>query len=656
MEDKNGNDNDYFQQFINYYISNQEMIKIFNGENEEESKKDWSEKLFHLISRDWIKEWKSFIGFDNIVKELKSKNKKEIQDKDKIWISTLIEKNINGKPELKKLDNQSIYNIYDSLDYSSNPLVDPNVEMSFQPKSSKIILIDSYFELISEKAWELFDKEKNKYDGKIQIKIGKKKIIIKFNEETFMIQYPKKNIIYDLEKDIIKLKVILKRGNQNDFIDKIINQIPPLNNYNGNDRNYHDNNFDLEILNKEEPFNSGQSSIKKFDNETVNINDIRSIKEMISDNINIDNINYINKTIVRKIKNTSYIIASMYSLSQIKEFVKYFLNEEKQIKFSELLIYFKEFLNKLWRKSEEEPFEPMKFMRRLNEYNKEIFDFKKEKEPIIYLKKIFYYINKELNNKDDEIKKNIEKSFEEYQNDKNFSSFLKDFQINNNSIVSDIFYGIFLNKYICDSCGEIGQNYEKFENIELDYKKLFNYKNKLNDSNSMINSSSNSNTLNESMVYIDLYDFIEFYFEQKETKISKICEKCNKNKIKNIKTIFKFPKNLVININWGQFNIDDGFEQDENKLDFKEEIDLVKYASNPNKENAVKYEVRSVIYYPVINANNANDNQMKRFVTISRHIIDNKLYFYQPGGKVLDEINKFCRRNKIPSIIFYQKK
>ena len=103
MEDKNGNDNDYFQQFINYYISNQEMIKIFNGENEEESKKDWSEKLFHLISRDWIKEWKSFIGFDNIVKELKSKNKKEIQDKDKIWISTFNRKKHKWKTRIKKI-------------------------------------------------------------------------------------------------------------------------------------------------------------------------------------------------------------------------------------------------------------------------------------------------------------------------------------------------------------------------------------------------------------------------------------------------------------------------------------------------------------------------------------------------------------------------
>ena len=133
----------------------------------------------------------------------------------------------------------------------------------------------------------------------------------------------------------------------------------------------------------------------------------------------------------------------MYSLSQVKEFVKYFLASDEKNKnniiSSELLKYFKDFLNRLWIKNDQH-FNPMKFMTKLNEYNNLIFDFKNEKEPIIYLKEIFNYINKELNNKDEDIKKIIAKSFEEYQNDKNFLSFSKMFQINNNSIVSDIFY------------------------------------------------------------------------------------------------------------------------------------------------------------------------------------------------------------------------
>ena len=661
MEDKEDKIiNEYFYQFQNYYISNQEMIKIFNEENKEESKKDWSEKLFHLIDRDWIKKWKSFIGFDNIIMELKNKNKEDILDNDKSWITLLIEKNIKDKPELKKLNNKSIYNIYNSVDTSFVPLDGQNIdEISFQ-NGSKIILMDNNFDLISEKAWNFFDKEKTEFDGKIQIKIGKKKIIIKFNEERYMIQYPKNNKINDLEKDLIKLKIVLKKGNPNNFINKIINRYPPLNNYNGIDKEYYEKDFDLEISQNEEPFNSGQSSIQKLVNETVNINEIRKdvgiLKEMLPENnIDIDNVDYINKIIIKKVRNSSYIIASMYSLSQIKEFVKYFLesdkNNKKNIISSELLKYFKDFLNRLWIKNDQH-FNPMKFMTKLNEYNNVIFDFKNEKEPIIYLKEIFNYINEELNNKDEDIKKIIAKSFEEYQNDKNFLSFSKMFQINNNSIVSDIFYGIFLNKYICDSCGEISQNYEKFENIELNYNKFFNYKNKLNNSNNM-NSSSISNTLNESMVYFTLDEFIEYYFQQKEEKI---CRKCIKNKIKNIKTIFKFPKILVININWGHFNIEEGFGQDDNKLEFKEEINLVNYASTRNNENSLLYEFKSVICYPAIDEKNSNKKEFKRFVTISRHIIDNNLYFYQPGGKVEEDIRHFCRRDKIPSVIFFQKK
>ena len=90
---ENENINKFFYQIKQYYKSNFNLLKYLNGENKEEIKKDWSEDLFRAISRNWIKEWKLYIGYDNIYQELKNKNVNEIKDDDKDWITSLIKKN-----------------------------------------------------------------------------------------------------------------------------------------------------------------------------------------------------------------------------------------------------------------------------------------------------------------------------------------------------------------------------------------------------------------------------------------------------------------------------------------------------------------------------------------------------------------------------------
>ena len=84
----------YYFQLKSYFISKLKLLKYFKNDNELEAKNDWSEDLFRAINRNWIKQWKSYIGFDSICQELKNKNINEIKDDCKDWITSLIEDNI----------------------------------------------------------------------------------------------------------------------------------------------------------------------------------------------------------------------------------------------------------------------------------------------------------------------------------------------------------------------------------------------------------------------------------------------------------------------------------------------------------------------------------------------------------------------------------
>ena len=682
MENENKNLLKYYHQFKSYFISNLKLLDIFKNSKEKESKCDWSEVLFRAINRYWLKEWKEFIGYDDICQELKKKNINIIKDDCKKVIISLIKENTKDKKKFEKLNNSLIY---ESLLSSTNQSLNNSNNINTSSPSKEVtdsknifsdnVIPETNFDLVSKEAWDLFDEnknnEKNNRDGKIPIKIGKNKIIIKFKEDLYIIQYPNPKIkeITDLENDLIQLKVKVYKGNPEEFVKVIFNKFPPIKDFNEVNKYYGiDDNIILHITKKEiEKYKgffkvSNICSIKSEGNESTNkemkkFPDI-SHKSLDKENLNINlqDVHYINKIMVRKLNNTTYVIASMYSLSQIKEFAEYFFINEKNNKkdknYSKILCNFRDYINQLWiDQNKNYLFEPKAFMKSLNEYDKNIFDFKDEKEPIIFLKEIFNYINKELNNKDKDLQLEIQKSFNEIPNVFNFSNFMKVFIKNFNSIISKVFYGVILQQYICESCNKKNQIFEKLDILELNYNNYYNYKNELNNSN--IKNSGNSESINDSFVNIYLDDFINYYFEQQRLGNINICN-CDKSKIKIERKIYKFPETLIIYINWGKFSKDEGFGFDSNKLIFGEEIDLTKYNFNNNNINNIKYKIRSVIYYPVININNKNDRKLKKFITSCRHLVDQNIYFYYPSGEVILK-NRVDRVDLIPSILFFEK-
>ena len=154
--------------------------------------------------------------------------------------------------------------------------------------------------------------------------------------------------------------------------------------------------------------------------------------------------------------------------------------------------------------------------------------------------------------------------------------------------------------------------------------------------------------LDNSLTFFYLDDLIDFYFANQNN--FSFCENCKENKeFKICKEIYKFPDILIININWGNFNVEEGFGLEENQLIFNKIIDLTKYAYI--KKNEIKYEIRSIINYP------AHKNRSRKFITFNKHLVDNQFYLYQPGAHpCIMELEQINTKSFIPSVLFYEKK
>ena len=645
--------NKIFIQLKNYIESNYKILKILKGDNVQ---KEWKEDLLYAISRGEIEQWQKEIGFKEISEELNKRGKIIITDKDKDWIKSLIQEKINKDIKINNINNlNNYYNLRKSMNNSS---IYTSIYSSLRTIAKEKIYISSYcyFYLISKEAWESFDiNEKEIYNGKILIKIGKNKIIIKSENNKIIIlclEEKNLNIInpYNLEKYLNEFIIVFESNKDfepNEIIEEInkmdIQEFKKHIKDNGERCKFNYGKYNLNIIKKDKisSLNLNINEIPENNTELINEDKENEILKLFeSESRSIKDVNYINKILIKKIKNSSYIIAGMYSLSQIPEFTEYFFcNKHNSFFKSELLYSFKEYIDILWKENiNREIFEPKYFMRNLRNKDKITFDFKKEKEPIIFLEKIFDYINEELNDKDKEIEKEIKDS--KYE-------FIPKY----NSIVAKIFYGIFNNEYLCSLCGEKKNLSEKdiFKFIEININQYSNYQSKLDNS----------------LTFFYLDDLIDFFFYnqdnleeyQEKNEMNKnnssYCNRCQKHSNNKLeKRIYKYPEILIIWINWGKFTVDEGFNDlDSNKLIFNKILDLSKFSSINNSDEII-YKVRSIINYPIMKEKIERD--WKKFITFSRHLVDNKFYSYQPSGNVI-QINNINRLRFVPSVLFYEK-
>ena len=155
-----------------------------------------------------------------------------------------------------------------------------------------------------------------------------------------------------------------------------------------------------------------------------------------------NNSNSFQNRIIKKDDNSSYIITTIQSLSQIFEFSTYFSKTKISKEKNTIVGDFKEYLENL-RKYNNEIFTPKDFMSKLKIINKD-FTLKEELEPYKFYDFILKQLNDELNGLDPAINKyftNFNKKYNKFE-DLKLKEFLEDFIKNNNSIISKIFYGI----------------------------------------------------------------------------------------------------------------------------------------------------------------------------------------------------------------------
>ena len=212
----------------------------------------------------------------------------------------------------------------------------------------------SKFNLITKNAWDSFvNDQRHENDSRILIKKGNKKIIIKLEDNCFIILYLNNKDISPIKIDdyLNEIEIKIKNKNVESSIlikeiikDDIYNWLKKIN-YQQNKVQYNYNNFDLDIIpknRKEIYFNDNLSAIKKDRKKEAKI--IKAKEKKF-----IKNLNSINKIMVVKFTNTSYIIASMFSLSQIPEFSDYFYADNNNFEyFSRILFLLKEYLKNLW--------------------------------------------------------------------------------------------------------------------------------------------------------------------------------------------------------------------------------------------------------------------------------------------------------------------
>ena len=352
---------------------------------------------------------------------------------------------------------------------------------------------------------------------------------------------------------------------------------------------------------------------------------------------------------------TCFINSTLQCLSQTKALANYFLNinNKEAIKNNNIALknkndyqlspVFLDLIQKLWEKNVHNSFSPDAFMNTINNMNPK---FKTEQGGDA--KDFIIFILEQLH---EELKKSIQSNsnsilkLNQYDKNNAFIYFFNEFK-KENSIISDIFFGINETTNECLNCKKINNskgyndpicyNYGIFNCLIFPLEEVKNMKNKdIQKNNILINNNR-----------ISLYDC--FYYNQKSeyfTGVNKIyCNAC-KEICDSISTskIFASPTVLVIILDRGRGNIYDV------KLDFNETIDITQFVQQKDSPQLI-YNLYGTITHIGQSGPNAH------FVASCKSPIDNQWYRYNDAFVTpITNLQKEVIEFGTPYILFYQK-
>ena len=326
---------------------------------------------------------------------------------------------------------------------------------------------------------------------------------------------------------------------------------------------------------------------------------------------------------LQNIDANGYMNAIIQCLAHAKNLTTILLNNRKEIKRDKykkkLTNSFVELLENLWKK-DLDYYIPYNFKELIYNMNPLLAEIRANDSKYLIsflLEKMHNELNKAKNvsHFDDII----------YRSDfiESFQSFKKYYENNFQSIISDIFYGIYDSKMKCLNCNIITHNFQTYDFLIFTLEAVYKYKNRMQ----------KYVTIRECFEY---FQKLELMIEQKQI----YCNNCKHmaNCINNISLLIA-PKILIINV-----KREKGIKFDI-KLDFTEYLNIYDFLFF--KDNPFKYKLIGVVSY--FNTSKGNEH----FIAFCRSLVNDQWYRYDDAivssSSFLD-----ARDTGVPYLLFYQ--
>ena len=339
------------------------------------------------------------------------------------------------------------------------------------------------------------------------------------------------------------------------------------------------------------------------------------------------------------IANTCYMNSTIQCFAHIKELFNYFQKPKMTQLMSapgskeKLYTVFGELIICLWNPYDSSPLYPYIFKENLGKMNS-LFQGPIPNDAKDLLTFILMQLHDELNHSN-----NINNNFNQMnipnanmQKDQRamFNLFIKDFQNNNRSIISDLFFGLNYNRTECLFCRTALYNYQTFNFLIFPLAEVLNYKNKFTNN---MNYYGNTVTLDECFQYNQSYSPLNEYY----------CNICNRNSQGQYATFLSvLPNIIIIILNRGvglQYNV---------KIDFEENLNLQNYVEYFREDSF--YELIGLV--PHYGESGASGH----FIARCKSPIDGFWYLYNDA--IIQKIGYFTKEEfhqGNPYILFYKK-
>lgn len=495
-------------------------FKFKNSKNNNFSK----DNKFYAINKSWLEDWKKIVDYNSNEYTLLNCANGSTNVRNKIKICKRYH-------NLNEINNKDI-------------IIDINSFLNDGQEKNKenIILKDDSYEIINEEVWNSF--KKYKYDIEINSDI------INNTEEYFLV-----NLLFKNQEMLeIETCIYVKNKSMPDLIKKIINCLNLNNNFISkkinsfyNTKKYYKESFYYSELNENERGEYELSLCKKNLCNQSNSND------------------YIYLVGLKNLGATCFLNAVLQILNNIKDFSDYICDIYFNYKTCPISSALKDVFINL-RKYSIEAYNPYKFIDTISKFNTK-FIKNKPNDSWLFLQFILNSVHKELNkNKDKKYSIEEDDLIDEADWEKIFYYEKKSFECENNSIITELFYGIQATETYCYNCQKINYVFEHFNILDLPILQNYN--------------------INISDLLIDYSREIEL-----DDKNKNYCIYCKHDyKAKYSIQFYEMPQILIIHPE----RKNKGYKYDIN-IDFKEDINI--QLSEKKDKKIIAYNLIGIIYH-----------------------------------------------------------